>query len=177
MRSIDWNWPRCVGPMVRQYCGGVLQWGAAWSSQWPQVRSSPVQPPTLATTSQGSTIRGRALASPRLASPLDTSATTVKLCISTKHPPSLAPPDTGSGQVGAAYWRAVSAARARARPPPDPVSAISIYLCVFTPGNIHRVYLGYCTGLHSLAASQHHQNQQCWKYIFRIICKFNKLLI
>ena len=114
---------------------------------------------------------------PRLPSPLDTSVTTLKLCISTKHPPSLAPPDTGSGQVGAAYWRAVSAARARARPPPDPVSAISIYLCVFTRGNIHRVYLGYCTGLHSLAASQHHQNQQCWKYIFRIICKFNKLLI
>ena len=120
---------------------------------------------------------GPGLASPRLASPLDTSATTVKLCISTKHPPSLAPPDTGSGQVGAAYWRAVSAARARARPSPDPVSAISIYLCVFTPGNIQRVYLGYCTGLHSLAASQHHQNQQFWKYIFRINCKFNKLLI
>ena len=92
-------------------------------------------------------------AGPGLASPLDTSVTTVKLCISTKHPPSLPPPDTGSGQDGAAYWRAVSAARARARPPPDPVSAISIYLCVFTPGNIHRVYLGYWTSLHSLTTS------------------------
>ena len=98
-------------------------------------------------------------AGPGLASPLDTSVTTVKLCVSTKHPPSLPPPDTGSGQDGAAYWRAVSAARARARPPPDPVSAISIYLCVFTPGNIHRVYLGYWTSLHSLT-SQHHQHQE-----------------
>ena len=125
------------------------------------VAAGTVQPSPAATTGHNLSGINNPRPGPGLASPLDTSVTTVKLCVSTKHPPSLPPPDTGSGQVGAAYWRAVSAARARARPPPDPVSAISIYLCVFTPGNIHRVYLGYWTSLHSLT-SQLHQHQQCF---------------